>query len=37
MIPFPDLGNAQTVPSIPSGLHLSDEDVELISKAMNQY
>ena len=37
MIPFLDLGKAQTVPSIPSGLHLSDEDVELISNEINQY
>jgi hypothetical protein len=37
MIPFLDLGKAQAVLSIPSGFHLSDEDVELIANEMNQY
>jgi hypothetical protein len=37
MIPFLDLGKAQAVLSIPSGFHLSDEDVEKITSEMNQY
>ena len=37
MIPFSDLGETKALLGIPTDLHLSDEDVELIANWMNQY
>ena len=37
MISFLDLDETKALSGIPTDLHLSDEDVELIANEMNQY
>ena len=37
MIPFLDLVETKAFLGIPTDVHLSDEDVELIANEMNQY